>query len=119
MYSRKIVGPRMEPWGTPALTGYSCEVFPYRTTQSHLLLRKEEIRLNIWPEISQDLPMWRTTACHTVSKALDISSATAVVAPDLLKALAILSDTTVTRSAVDEKDLKLNCKSEKRPHFSC
>ena len=32
MYSRKSVGPRMEPQGTPALTGYSCEDFPSRTT---------------------------------------------------------------------------------------
>ena len=47
MYSRKSVGPRMEPSGTPALTGYSCEDFPSRTTRSHLLLRKEEIRPNI------------------------------------------------------------------------
>ena len=40
-------------------------------------------------------------------KALDISSVTARVAPDLLlKALAILSDTTVRRSAVDGEDLK-------------
>ena len=37
--------------------------------------------------------------------------------PDLLKALAILSDTTVRRSAVDQ-DLKLYWKSEKGPHFS-
>ena len=28
MYSRKSVGPRMKPWGTPALTGYSSEDFP-------------------------------------------------------------------------------------------
>ena len=28
MYSRKSVGPRMEPWGNPALTRYSCEDFP-------------------------------------------------------------------------------------------
>ena len=40
----------MEPWGAPTLTGYSCEDFPSRTTPSHLLLRKEEIRPNIWPE---------------------------------------------------------------------
>ena len=33
---------------------------------------------------------------------MDISSATARVAPDLLKALAILSDTTVRRSAVEQ-----------------
>ena len=51
MYSRKSVGPRLEPWNTPALTGYSCEDFPSRTTQSRLLLKKEEIGPNIWPEI--------------------------------------------------------------------
>ena len=53
-----------------------------------------------------------------LSKALDISCATAQVAPDLLKALVILSDTTVRRSAVDQEDLKLYWKSEKRSHFS-
>ena len=47
MYSRKSVGPRIDPSGTPALTGYSCEDFPSRTTRSCLLLRKEEIRPNI------------------------------------------------------------------------
>ena len=47
MYSRKSVGPRMDPSGTPALTGYSCEDFPYRTTRSCLLLQKEEIKPNI------------------------------------------------------------------------
>ena len=39
-------------------------------------------------------------------KALNISSATARVSPDLLKTLGILSDTTVRRSAVDQEDLK-------------
>ena len=47
-----------------------------------------------------------------------ISSATARVAPKLLKILAILSDTTVRRSPVDWEDLKPYWKSEKRPHFS-
>ena len=56
-------------------------------------------------------------ACQTLSKALDISSATVRLTPDLLKALAILSDTTV-RSAVDPEDLKPYWKSEKRPHLS-
>ena len=81
MYSRKSVGPRMEPSGTPALTGYSCEDFPSRTTQSHQLLRKEEIRTNIWSEIPEDLSFWRRAPCQTLSKALDISTATAPVAP--------------------------------------
>ena len=44
--------------------------------------------------------MWRRPAYQTLPKALDISSVTARVAPDLLKAIAILSDTTVRRSAV-------------------
>ena len=39
----------------------------------------------------------KKTSCQTLSKALDISSATAHVAPDLLKALANLSDTTVRK----------------------
>ena len=47
----KNVGARMDPEGTAALTGYSCEDFSPRITQSCLLLRKEEIRPNIWPEI--------------------------------------------------------------------
>ena len=37
----------MEPWGTPALNGYSYEDFPSRTTWSCLLLRKEEIWLRL------------------------------------------------------------------------
>ena len=43
MYSKKSVG----PGETPALTGYSCEDFPFRTPRSRLLLKKEEIRPNI------------------------------------------------------------------------
>ena len=103
----------MDHWGTPALTGYSCEDFPSRTTQSCLLLRIEEIRANIWPENQWDLSLRRRLTCQTLSKPLDISSAAARVAPDLLKALAVLSDTTVRRSAVDQKDLKSYWKSEK------
>ena len=49
--------------------------------------------------------MWRRPACQSLSEALDISSAIAWVAPDLLKTLAILSDTTVRKSAVDWEDL--------------
>ena len=51
-------------------------------------------------------------------KSLGYISATARVAPDLLKALATLSDTTLKRSAVDREDLKPYWKSEKKPHFS-
>ena len=57
--------------------------------------------------------MWRRPTCQTLSKALNISSATTRVAPDLLKALAILSDTTVRQSAVNWEDLQPYCQSEK------
>ena len=50
--------------------------------------------------------MWRRPACQTLSKVLDISSATAREARDLLKDLAILWDAIVRRSAVDWEDLK-------------
>ena len=51
MYNSKNVGPRMEPWGTAKLTRCFWEDFPSRTTQSHLLLKKDKIRPNLWPEI--------------------------------------------------------------------
>ena len=47
-----------------------------------------------------------------------ISNAAARVDPELLKALTILSDTTVRRSALDREDLEPYWKSEKRPHFT-
>ena len=119
MCSRKSEDPRMEPWGTLAFTGYSCEnLTSRRTTQRCLLLRKEEIRLNIWPEILWELRLWRRPPCQTLSKALDMSSTTAQVARDLLKAPAILSNTTIRRSAVDWEDLEPYWKSQKIPHFS-
>ena len=61
--------------------------------------------------------MRRRSACQTLSTALDISSATARVAPYLLKALAILSDTTVRRSAVDQEDLE-HTGNQKKDHIS-
>ena len=111
MYSMKSVGSRMEPWGTPALTGYSHENFPSRTILSTLLLRKKEIRLNIRHENSEDLSLQRRPTWQTLSKALNISRATAQIAHNLLKALAILSDTIVRRPAVDWEDLKPYWKS--------
>ena len=49
-------------------------------------MRKDEIKPNIRPEISQDVGLWRKSAYQTLFKALDISSVTAWVASDLLKA---------------------------------
>ena len=80
------------PLETPALTIFSCEDFPSRTTWSRLLLRKEKVRPNIWPETPKDVSLWSRSECQALPKALDISSATAGVVPDLLKVLSILSD---------------------------
>ena len=66
--SRKSVRPTMEFWRTPTLSGYSWEDFLSRTTQSLLLLRKDEIRSNIWPEIPQNLSLGRRPACQTYRK---------------------------------------------------
>ena len=65
----------------------------------------EKIR-NTASYLTQDLSLWRRTACQTLLKAWDISSATARVARDLLRALSILSDTTVKISIIDWEDLK-------------
>ena len=106
----------MESWGTPVLAGYPCKDFQSRTNCSHLLLSKHKIRPNTPPE-TQDFSLWRRPAGQTLSKALDTSSATARVAPDLLTSPAILLDTFARLSAVDREDLKPHWKSDKRPHF--
>ena len=96
-------------------------IFLWRLSiQNHLKLSITEKGINkakylTWNSIR--LKLWRRPVCHTLPKALDISSATARVVLDLLKALPILSDITVRRSAVD-KDLQPYWKSEKSPHFS-
>ena len=41
----------MVAWENPVLTGYSCEDVSSRAIQSRLLLRKDNVRANIWPEI--------------------------------------------------------------------
>ena len=52
---------------------------------------------------SINLSLLRRSACQTLSKALDISSASVRAAPDLLKVPAILPDTTVRRYTADRE----------------
>ena len=65
---------------------------PIKNHSKLSIAEKEEITPDIWPEISQDLSLWRRPACPTLSKSLDILSATPPVAPNLLKVLGILRD---------------------------
>ena len=108
----------MEPWWTQALTGYSCKDFSFRATQSHLLLKKDEISSINRPETLQDLSLWRRLACQTWSKAFDVSGTAVIVMPVLSKPLAILSDITIERSAVDREDLNSYWKSGKWTFYS-
>ena len=98
MYSRKSVGPKLETRGTR----HSREDFPSRTFEAITEKRTNKANYLTWNFVTS----WRRPASQVLSKALDISIATTRVAPDLLKVLAILSDTTVKRSAADQEDLK-------------
>ena len=103
MYNRKSVGQRMESWGTPALTEYSCANFLSRTTQRTLLLRKTK-----YGEISNLIfhKFVMETSIPKFIENLRYISIKVQVASDLLKALVILSYTTVSRSAVDLQSIK-------------
>ena len=88
MYNRKSVGQRMESWGPPALTEYSCADFLSRPTQRTLLLRKTK-----YGEIS-DLIFHKfvmETSIPKLVESLRYISVKVRVASDLLKALVILS----------------------------
>ena len=67
----------------------------------------------IKPGIPQDLRYRGRWACQSLSKAFDISGASAWIAPDIQKALAILSVTEIEIAAVEREDLKQHWKSEK------
>ena len=87
---------------------YFSEDFPSGPTRSRVLFRKNKIRPNIWPWVCVEDSILKPVLC--------IRNATTRVAPDLLKALLIPSDTVVRRSAVDQEDLKPYWESNKRSH---
>ena len=72
----------------------------------------------MWPEILWDISLRRRPGYQTLSRYFGISSATVLVAPNLLKPLAVLSYTTVRRFAVDRDDLKYSANHKTRSHFS-
>ena len=72
--------------------------------QIHLKSSITELRQNKGKYLARNsirLNFAKTTSMLNLSKALGVSSATAGVAPNLLKSLAILSDTTVREFTVD------------------
>ena len=116
MYSRKSVWPRIEPWGTPALTGYSFWRLPIQNHLKPSITEKRRNKAKYLTWNSLRLKFVKKTCMPKPVKSLGyIKRYTAPVAPDLLQALAILSDTTVRRSVVYWEDLKPYWKSAKRP----
>ena len=117
MYNRKSVGPRMKPWGTSALTEYSCQDFPWRTTRSHLLLKKKRNKAKYLTRNFVRRKFVKKTSMPNPVKSLGYIKCYSSSSPRLLKTLAVLSDTIARRSAIDWEDLKIrksHWKSEKR-----
>ena len=78
----------MEGWGTPPLTGCSCEDVPCRTTQIHLLLRKQETRPKNQPGNSEDW-VWEENQNAAPCRKPLVYQQPQRVAPHLLKALPV------------------------------
>ena len=83
----------------------------------HCIAEKRRNRAKYLTWTSIRLKFVKKTRMPNPVKGLGYIKCHSSVAPVLLKALAILWDTTVRRSAVDWEDLKPYWKSEK-PHFS-
>ena len=115
MYSTKSIGPRMEPWGTPEVTGYSCEDFPSRTTQLSITEKRNKTEYLTWNSIK--LMFVKKINMPNPVKSLGYIKCYSSSSPRSLKRPRN-SDVTVRRSAVDREDLKPHGKSEKRPHYS-
>ena len=108
MYTMKNVGPRMEilvntfhPEPLKAITK--------KTRNKAKYLTQNSIRLKFVKKTSTSNPV----------ESLDLLSVTDQIDPHLLNALAILSDTGVRRSAVDQEDLKPYWKLKKHHISPC
>ena len=82
MHIWKNVGPRKEPWWTPALIGCSWAVYYWEMMKQNLVTNQKLHRILVNEEDHHPKHF----------KTLDRSDATAWLATDLLKALAIVAD---------------------------
>ena len=96
MYSKESLEPIMEPWGTPALTGYSYNDLASRTTITRLLLKNDKMKSKIRLKNPEDLSLRKIATCQILSKALEYLVDVAV-----LKIIAILSETAARGSAFE------------------
>ena len=114
MYYRKSVGPRMGLWGAPALTGYSCGDFSFRTTRSRFFLRNKKNKVKYLTWNSRRPNFVKKNIMPNSVKSLGYIKCYISSSLRPVKDLAILFDTTVRKSAADRETLKPYWKSEKR-----
>ena len=119
MYSRKGVGPRMDPWETGSSINW---IFLWRLPiQTHSKTsitdkRRNKVKYLTWNSIR--FKFVRKTSIPNHVESLGYIKCYSSSSPRPVKAQTITSDTTFKRSAVDLEDLKPYWKLEKRPHFS-
>ena len=70
MYSKKSIGPRTEPCGTPDVTSVVSDRAPLTETRCLRFDRKDVIQLCVLPVIPYEVSLDRRRLCETLSKAL-------------------------------------------------
>ena len=70
MYSKKSIGPRTEPCGTPDVTSVMSDRAPLTETRCLRFDRKDVIQLCVLPVIPYEVNSDRRRLCGTLSKAL-------------------------------------------------
>ena len=66
-------GPKIEPWGTPEITGCHEENEPFKDTLCLCVVKKRLNHTNKAPPTSYDCSFNNSLSCGTELKALDIS----------------------------------------------
>ena len=70
VYSKKSIGPRTEPCGTPDVTSVMSDRAPLTETRCLRFDRKDVIQLCVLPVIPYEVNLDRRRLCGTLSKAL-------------------------------------------------
>ena len=96
MYSKKSIGPRTEPCGTPDVTSVVSDRAPLTETRCLRFDRKDVIQLCVLPVIPYEVSLDRRRLCGTLSKALAKSRRIASVC--VLLSNAIIQSWTVSNS---------------------
>ena len=108
MYCRKSIAPRIESWGTPAFTEYSCKDFDYQNVITEKWRNKA--KHSTW--YSTVLEFVKKTSLAHLVKILGYNKCYSSSTPWSVKCPKILLDTTIRGFATEQGDLKPEKKSE-------